>query len=55
MPVEFFYEQDSETASPYVAFVDNNRNNSYAVASEPIQRKYLIHQSSSNGDKKQNK
>ena len=49
VPVEFFYEQDSETPCPYVAFVDNNSNN--AVASEPIKRKYLIHQSTANTDK----
>jgi|LakMenEpi03Aug12_release.lakeMendotaPanAssembly.Ray.scaffolds.fasta_scaffold6448603_1 hypothetical protein len=48
VPVEFFYEQDSETPCPYVAYVDNKNN---AIASEPIGRKYLIHQQNSNNKK----
>lgn len=48
LPVEFFYEQDSATPTPYVTYVDslNEKNNSNSKpTTQPIQRKYLVHQS----------
>ncbi len=44
VPLEFFYQQDYDTnPCPYVTFVDNMN----VVASEPIQRKFLVHSVSS--------
>jgi len=52
VPTEFFFEQDSENPSPYVALSDNMNQKEAeidlnAVCSKPIQRKYLIHQTHS--------
>lgn len=48
LPLEFFYEQDSETPCPYVSFSDNvqpkNNEELSAISNEPTTRKYLIHQ-----------
>ena len=49
LPLEFFYEQDSDTPCPYMSFSDNLQqqqqvNNLAAISNEPAQRKYLIHQ-----------
>ena len=49
-PLEFFFEQDSETPCPYLSFSDNLQHqketdiNLNAVCNKPAQRKYLIHQ-----------
>ena len=52
-PTEFFFEQDSETPSPYLTLSDNMQKEKEAeidlnaVCSKPIQRKYLIHHTNS--------
>jgi uncharacterized protein YueI len=48
-PTEFFFEQDSENPSPYVALSDQKETDIdlNAVCNKPIQRKYLIHQTHS--------
>ncbi len=46
LPLEFFYEQDSETSCPYMSLADNlQMKKENLIGNEPIQRKYLIHQS----------
>jgi hypothetical protein len=51
LPLEFFYEQDSETPCPYVSFSDSiqpkNNEELNAISNEPTTRKYLIHQNMS--------
>lgn len=42
LPYEFFYEQDAETNCPYMSISDSNQEN--IVGNEPVQRKYLVHQ-----------
>ena len=52
-PVEFFFQQDSETPCPYMSFAGNNHNQQKPsssqsnqlsnIGAEPVQRKYLIH------------
>lgn len=45
VPLEFYYDHDNTTSSPYVTFADNlNNANSNVIASEPYQRKFLVHQ-----------
>jgi hypothetical protein len=41
LPMEFFYEQDSETPCPYMSYSNNSKD---LLSNEPVQRKYLIHQ-----------
>lgn len=47
LPLEFFYEQDSETSCPYMTFsnipnkIQNQNQN--PISNEPAQRKYVIH------------
>ncbi len=46
LPYEFFYEQDSETNCPYISISDELKNQKEnIVGNEPVQRKYLVHQS----------
>ena len=63
-PMEFFYEQDSETPCPYLSFSDtlqqqqNPQKAEYdlnSVCNKPAQRKYLIHQSHSQQQQRVNK
>lgn len=45
LPHEFFYEQDSETSSPYMSLSDNlQKQKENMIGNAPVQRKYLIHQ-----------
>ena len=44
MPLEFFYEQDSDTSCPYMSLSDNlQTHKENLIGNEPVQRKYLIH------------
>ncbi len=49
LPKELFFEQDSDTFSPYVNYSSNKQAHTHIndldlVGHEPLQRKYLIHQ-----------
>jgi hypothetical protein len=48
LPNEFFYEQDSETFSPYMSLSDNlQKQKENMVGNAPVHRRYLIHQPNS--------
>ncbi|CAF0868791.1 unnamed protein product [Brachionus calyciflorus] len=46
LPMEFFCEQESMTPSPYMSIACSNQNRTSfdQISNEPLQRKYLIHQ-----------
>jgi len=49
VPAEFFYEQDSETACPYLSLADSlQTHKENLIGDAPVQRKYLIHQPTAN-------
>lgn len=53
LPHEFFYEQDSETSSPYMSLSDNlQKQKENMIGTAPVQRKYLIHQQGNNSQNK---
>lgn len=52
LPYEFFYQQDSETSSPYMSLSDNlQQQKENLIGSAPVQRKYLIHQQANSQNK----
>lgn len=60
IPLELFYEQDTQTQTPYMSisntiqsYPNKPSKNSVPISNEPLNRKYLIHQSQNNNQRNQ--